>query len=235
MVSAPELGQEARRFAETLQDLLNRTVCDYAQVNTVISRRGTGMATVGTRLSRVDLSVGKIPMRSSARTKVSIEVSCTVFLNDEGFLTVKSSYCGVWLGEEQDDLLLHYDYEREKDLYTEAHVQVGGSHPALEQILGEVGRPGDHMKDLHFPVGGRRLRPSLEDLLESLIAERLIDGKPGYKEVLDETRRTYRLKQIGALVRSNQKTAIETLQGLGYVVTKKDAGLLSRVRQRGKR
>jgi hypothetical protein len=234
-VSGLDLGSQARGFAQTLQDVLNKTVCDNAQVSAVINSR-SGNAHVGTRLSRVDLLSEKIVMRSRARTKIWLDVSSVWFRNDEGYLTAQSTYCGIWLGDEPQDLLLHYDYERDKALYTEAHVQVGGSHPLLEQMLRELGRDGDHMKDLHLPVGGRRLRPALEDLLESLIAERLVEGKTGYQSVLDASRRDYRLKQISALVRSNQETSAAALRAVGWEVTKRqDDGIMSAFRRRGRK
>ncbi|GIM97135.1 hypothetical protein [Paractinoplanes toevensis] len=219
-MSGLDLGSQARRFAQVLQDVLNRTVCDNAQVNAVINNK-TKSAHIGTRLSRTDFMTDKVQMRSRARTKIWLDVSSVWYRNDEGFLTARSTYCGVYLGDAHEQLLLHYDYEREKDLYTEAHIQVAGTHPALERMLEEVGRSGDHMKDLHLPVGGRRLRPSLEDLLESLIAERLLDPKSGYEKVLNDSRRDYRIKQISALVRSNQETAAAALRSAGWEVTKK--------------
>ncbi|MGA5304560.1 hypothetical protein ACPCHT_31940 [Nucisporomicrobium flavum] len=220
-MSGLDLGSQARGFAQVLQDVLNKTVCDNAQVNAIVNSR-TGSAHIGTRLNKADLLSQKLAMRSLARTGIWLDVSSVWYRNDEGFLTARSSYYGVWLGEEGQHLLFHYDYEREKDLYTEAHLQVGGVHPQLETMLSEVGRDGDHFKDLHLPVGGRRLRPAVEDVLESLIAERLLDPKPGYKKVLDDARRDYRVKQISALVRSNQQTAADALRAAGWDVTKRD-------------
>jgi hypothetical protein len=232
-VSGPDLGTQARGFAEVLQSLLNRTVCDNARVSAVVNKRVSGNAHIGTRLSRDDFSTGKVQMRSRARTKIWLDVSSVWFQNDEGYLTAKSTYCGIWLGGDSEALLLHYDYEREKDLYTEAHVQVGGRHPELEAMLAELGRAGDQLKDLHLPVGGRRLRPCLEDVLESLIAENLVDGKTGYKEILDSSRRDYRKIQIAAIVRSNQETSAAALRAAGWEVSRQqDGGIFSSLRRR---
>ena len=90
------------------------------------------------------------------------------------------------------------------------------------------------MDNLHLPVGERRLRPSLEDLLESLIVERILDPKPGWKDVLDATRREYRIRQIAVVVRSNPATAVATLKRLGYEVRNPDGGLLSSLRKRSR-
>ena len=159
-----------------------------------------------------------IRLRSRARTKIWLDFSSVWFQNDEGHLTAKSSYCGIWLGDRHEDLLLHYDYEREKDIYAEAHIQVAGRHSALEHMLSELGRRGDVMKRLHLPVGGRRLRPAIEDVLECLIAERLVEAKPGHEKVLNDSRRDYREIQIAALVRSHQQRAAAALKAVGWDV-----------------
>ncbi|WP_143049617.1 hypothetical protein [Asanoa ishikariensis] len=209
---------QARTFASSFADVLNTTVCDNVKVGAVVERAS---AYVGTNLDRADLSTSAVRLRTTARTKVWLDISCSLYTNEEGYLTVASSYCGIYLGDEQE-LLLHYDYERDKTAYTEAHIQVAGDHPMLEQLLREVGRPRDKMKKLHLPVGGRRLRPSLEDLLESLIAERILSPKVGWQKILGDSRLTYRKNQIAAVVRSNQATAIATLKRLGYEVVRRE-------------
>lgn len=219
MVKGPDLGAHARGFAQVLQDLLNRTMCDNAQVGALINRR-SGNAHIGTRLSREDLQSDMVPMRTRARTKIWLDISSIWYLNDEGHLTAMSTYWGVALGDDRVSLM-HYDYERDKEIYTEAHLQMHGSHPLLEQMLREVGRAGDRLSSLHFPVGGRRLRPSIEDVLEGLAAERLVEGRKGWEKVLKDSRREYRKIQIAAVVRSNQETAAAALRKCGWEVTRR--------------
>jgi hypothetical protein len=210
----PDLGAAARRFAATLQDLLNQTVCDHAKVVTKI--HGDDV-TVGTRLER-----GKsrpVRMRSGAPGGISIDVSCQLtFDEDEGlFLTVKKSYCGVYLGAEAEDILLHYDFERDKERYTEAHLQVCARHEGLESFRRAQGRK-DGLAKIHLPVGGRRLRLAIEDLVECLIVEGLVTPKAGWEPVLDRTRDEYRVRQLSAAIRRSPGTAIEELERLGYAV-----------------
>jgi hypothetical protein len=40
------------------------------------------------------------------------------------------------------------------------------------------------MSDLHFPVGGSRFRPSLEDVLDMLVRELGVDHEPGWRDAL---------------------------------------------------
>ncbi|GAA2341306.1 hypothetical protein [Dactylosporangium salmoneum] len=146
------------------------------------------------------------------------------------FLTVRSSVCALMVGDDQDEVL-HYDYDRDKDQYAEAHVQIQARHAGLESFLGDLGRKEvDALSKLHLPVGGRRFRPALEDLLECLINERIVDPHPGWKQVLDESRQKYRDKQIAAAVRRQPEIAVNELRRLGYGVTD-DATFFARIKQ----
>ncbi|WP_326562554.1 hypothetical protein [Micromonospora sp. NBC_01796] len=154
MAGAPDLGKQARKFAETLSELLNRTVCDNAKVVAVL--HANEEVVVGTLLNRQELLSEPVRMRSRARfSRIWLDLSCRLFLNEEGYLTVRTSYCGIYLGPEHEHTLLHYDYERDKEIYTEAHVQVDARHESLEQLLRELGLR-DRLRKLHLPVGGRR-------------------------------------------------------------------------------
>lgn len=210
------LQPQARQFADTLQSLLNRTVCDHARVGAKIS---TEQAVVGTQLDA--LTSTPVRMRTAGQTSIWLDVQCFLKLDDDEarFLTVQGSVCGLYVGDDPPDLLLHYDYEREKDRYTEAHIQVCAAHPTFETLLAGLGRkPVNGLHKVHLPVGGRRFRPALEDLLECLIVEGLVRPKDGWREALNSTRREYRRKQIAAVVRRNTGTAQAELQRLGYQV-----------------
>ncbi|QOC91134.1 hypothetical protein [Micromonospora craniellae] len=221
------LGRKAREFADTLQALLNQTVCDHAQVTVDIT---ADRALVGTRLG--GLMSEPVPLRSHARTRIWLDVQCRLTMDgDEGeFLAVEASYCGLKFGDSMEPLL-HYDFERDKEQYTEAHLQVCASHPTFEAFLQETGRKGPGgLSKIHLPVGGRRFRPSLEDLLECLIDEGLVRPKAGWEQAIGRTRDEYRRKQIAAVVRRNTGTAQAELQRLGYrVVPPDDQRLLAKI------
>lgn len=215
MTRRPDIGAAARQFAVTLQEMLNKTVCDHAKI---VAKLDDGHAIVGTRLDST-LKSHPVRMRSDTPVRLSIDVSCQLtFDEDEGlFLTVKRSYCGVYLGAEADDILLHYDFERNKERYAEAHLQVCARHEGLERLRRAQGRK-DGLAKIHLPVGGRRLRPAIEDLVECLIVEGLVTPKAGWEPVLDRTRDEYRERQISAAVRRHPGTALRELRRLGYTV-----------------
>lgn len=228
MASGRDLGLHARVFAQKLQDILNQTVCDHARVRAVVEPDG---ATVGTNLDKLTLQSAPARMRSQSKIPIWIDVSGKLmFDTDEGlFLTVRTSYVGVYLGADPEHPVLHYDFERGKSKYTEAHVQVYGRHETLESYLSEVGAK-DRLAKLHLPVGGRRFRPSLEDIIEFLVAEKMARPKAGWDEVVEQERREYRRKQIAAVVRRNHGSAIHELTRLGYtIIPPSDEGVRAKI------
>jgi hypothetical protein len=97
--------------------------------------------------------------------------------------------------------LLHYDYERDKaDNYPEAHLQVCASSEEWEEAMSRYGPRGRPLKKLHLPVGGRRFRPTVEDLIEFLIIERLATGRRGWEKHVEEGRRRFEERQLRAAV-----------------------------------
>ncbi|MGN6680105.1 MAG: hypothetical protein ACTHKL_20275, partial [Streptosporangiaceae bacterium] len=87
---------------------------------------------------------------------------------------IRSSVMYLSLGPDGNDVLLHYDYERDKDDgYPEAHLQVCATSEAWAQVTRSYGPRGRPLERLHLPVGGRRYRPTVEDLIEFLITEKL--------------------------------------------------------------
>lgn len=132
----------------------------------------------------------------------------------EVHLTVKSS--AMILATEpaitNENMLLHYDYEREKaDGYPEAHLQICATSESWE----EAGRRHDGhtrlLSKLHLPVGGRRFRPTLEDILEFLIVENLVEARLNWKAALEDSRDAFREKQLRAAIRQFPDVALDQL------------------------
>jgi hypothetical protein len=125
---------------------------------------------------------------------------------------VVSSFVSLCSDKDLDSELLHYDYERGKaDGYPEAHVQVCASTPVWETFA--QGRSlGDlPLAKLHLPVGGRRYRPTLEDIIDFLVTENLADGHPGWTEQVALGRTRFLERQLGAAVRRHPEVARKAL------------------------
>ncbi|ROP44146.1 hypothetical protein [Streptomyces sp. PanSC9] len=202
-------------FAQELQATLNATICRDVRLRAVQRPFDSRQVfTVGSGLSRTNLTQPTgFPVRiDNKRPRVWMNLSYQVHLDDEArYLTVYKSYCGIFSDEELETCLCHFDYEREKDKYTSAHLQVHGLSPALEALnrSGDEKRP---LEKLHFPVGGRRFRPSLEDIIEFLVSERLADGREGWQRVVDEGRDRFQRNQLRAAMRRNTAVVAEFIR-----------------------
>jgi hypothetical protein len=79
---------------------------------------------------------------------------------------------------------------------------------------GDVPRFGD----VHFPVGGHRFRPCLEDVLEMMMIEFGIDTLHGAGNALHAGRGRWRVRQLAAAVSDDPLTAAAELERLGFEV-----------------
>lgn len=101
------------------------------------------------------------------------------------------------------DELLHAMYVSEK-----SH-----SYPGRGRDL-DAGHPRG-LHQLHFPLGGTRFRPCLEDILELVINEFGIDTVPGWEVAINVGRISWRHIQLAAAVRDDPETARDALREIG--------------------
>ncbi len=115
--------------------------------------------------------------------------------------------------------MFHYDYNRVPvNEYPCAHFQVAGQSSSLATVLADSSVASKSLRDLHFPVGGRRFRPTIEDVVEFLIIEELVDARPGWEDAVAERREDWKEIQLKAAVRRYLDWAIQTLAAAGYDV-----------------
>ena len=65
--------------------------------------------------------------------------------------------------------------------------------------------------DFHWPTGGRRFRPTLEDLVEAMIVEELAIPHNRWQEAVEENRQRWVDLQLSAAVRRNPEVARRAL------------------------
>jgi hypothetical protein len=151
------------------------------------------------------------------------------------FLAVHKSTIKVHLGPGlASEPLFRYEYIRTPDSDTPAahlHVHAHRSQIAYgmacatelgatrRQLGGQTVSENADLKQLHFPLGGSRFRPCLEDVLEMMRIEFGVDAAPGWKEALHQGRKSWREVQTRAVVRDCTTAAVEALEGLGYEVS----------------
>lgn len=143
MPSADLLASLARGFASKIQDLLNATVCDGSGISAVVSA-DPNLVLVGHGLTKQSLVTEPFPVKIGRRKATCwLDVSFRMCLDDASrYLTVVSSFFGVYADDPERSCLCHFDYERDKPGYPEAHLQVPGD--VIEFLIVErFARPRD--------------------------------------------------------------------------------------------
>lgn len=113
----------------------------------------------------------------------------------------------------------HLQIHAHRDAFTWAMTSAGRRSKRSKARSRQVLTVPPSMSEVHFPLGGRRFRPALEDVLQMLVEEFGIDAADGWRARLAEARSRWRRAQIKAAVRDAPEDAAEALRGLGYVVT----------------
>lgn len=134
-------------------------------------------------------------------------------------------------------LLTHSDklplvrYEFDDNMHTApiAHWQFHAERGAFSHLLGFALAAGKNVKphslsSLHFPVGGARMRPGVDDLLEFLVKECAFDTVGGWKGAIHESRARYRAIQARTIARDMQSEVADVLRGEGWTVTPPQGG-----------
>jgi hypothetical protein len=213
----PSLRDQAGDFAARTSDLLNRTVADGIRIRAVLREDGQ-IGWVGFQIDRHHPSPGRgIPLTvTAARPRCYLHVMHTL-IQAYGVLITDESSFGLYLDEDLGSSVFHYDYARYPgNPYPAAHVQVNARSTAFDELCSRLGRQAE-LERLHFPVGGRRFRPSLEDVVEMLIVEGLAVGRPGWEAAIEEHRSLFRQIQLRAAVRDDPEAVREELQRLARI------------------
>lgn len=213
----PALFSEAEDFANEIAHVLTSTVVDDV---TVAARVLDTRVTVGPVNEEDNPCEVALPIGDQGQVRLEISFSCTWDSAGE-YLMVEMSAIKVYVGK-MNEPLVRFEYVRSRT-YAPAHVQVHGESSALGLHLGLIGSDvHPKLRELHLPVGGKRFRVCLEDVLEFVIEDLGVGGKEGWRDAVEEGRARWHRRQLGAAVRSDQATAVATLEELGYSITPPD-------------
>lgn len=171
-----------------------------------------------------------IPLSVNNEPLIHLKVEYWCCLDGVGkHMAIEKSKIAVYAGPAEP--LFRYEYVRDAQQIPAAHLQLHAHRDAFTALMVRAGkgtkrgaRRADSTRvqaisELHFPVGGHRFRPSLEDILEMLIDEFGVDDAATAKAALAEGRMQWRRTQTKAAVRDDPESAIEVLESLGYDVT----------------
>jgi hypothetical protein len=135
-------------------------------------------------------------------------------------LIVQGSTMGLYCHNDPESMIFHYDFEREPDNeYPQPHFQVAGSSQPLDELCQRHGLTRA-LDRFHFPVGGKRYRPTVEDLVEFLVAERVAQPHDGWEKVVQRHRDEWERIQLKSVVRRDPETAARELERQGYSITR---------------
>lgn len=219
---AESLDSQARRFATETSELLNGTVTDGVRISSLTTPSGARIMGAGLKKSQPEPS--PIPISpSGTKPCVYLYLFHSYGLDPEGLhLTMSSSTLSVYTSEqmEDDQLVVGIDYIREPaNRYPGSHMHVSGERSDLDAIYLGDERRSRKLRDLHLPVGGRRFRPSLEDVVEFMVTEDMVAPREGWRQVLDQSRERWFSLQLQAAVRRNQEVAASALRTEGWAVS----------------
>ena len=118
--------------------------------------------------------------------------------------------------------LWHYDYVRDmkKAASAIAHLNVYAHRNEIVGAMAAANRRPEEMQlqAIHFPFGGPRYRPTIEDVFEMLITEFDIDVDEGALKAIKKSRILYFKRQLESAVLDSPEVAADTLRNLGYRV-----------------
>lgn len=223
------LVRECERFGQTLQTIIDGTVGPGAAAFELVVDSGSECRIGPGPLFGGD---GQFPFRdiplvrrcdSPDQPTVFLRVSFTCELDAEGeHMAVKKSTFGLFLkvlAKKKPRPLVRVEYERDQTPDTpNAHVHLHAVSQELGWLRGGAGQPFKEMQDLHFPVGGRRFRPTVEEFLFFLHREELFTdwAVEGWRTNLKASQGDWEERQAKATVRRHEEVAVAYLRERGY-------------------
>ena len=216
------LDEQARRFAAETSALLNGTVANGVRVTALSAP--SGRTIMGAGVKKSSPTPDPIPIDpSGGKALVYLYLLHSYELDPEGiYLTMTTSTLSLYTSPdmEDDQLVVGIDYVRSPgNEYPGAHLHVSGHRDDLDAIYLGDERKSRKLRDLHLPVGGKRFRPTLEDLIEFVVTEEMVVPRQQWRRVVDEHRARWMDIQVKAAVRRNQDAAAEALTQAGWAVT----------------
>lgn len=226
MAESVTVDEQAESFAADVTDLV-RIVAPEAE-SFRVTRAGRRLVVKQQESARIPLTVDGVAL---------LYLFVQFFCEADSFgqhLAVAASRFQVSALKPGGNPLFRYEYQRDAHSAPSSHLHVHAHRDALTYMMARGGenslrarsRRSDlrvpSMEDIHFPLGGSRFRPGLEDIVEMLIDEFGVDT-PGLSAAdarsrLVGVRAQWRRVQTRAAVRGAPRDAADVLRSLGYQV-----------------
>jgi hypothetical protein len=229
-----ELHDHAARFADNLTERIQRILPTDVRFTALTMAGGDGVVGVGyivqDRFLPLPLLIGGVH-----RLDLLVKLHCA-WDRTRDFLAVEESWVHATAAGRDTTPLFRYEYLRNatRDVPC-AHLQIHAHRDEVTYLMlkSEQHRPADRRRadkvprfaEFHFPLGGHRFRPCLEDILHAVVAEFGVDRKGDWRTAVQEGREEWRRMQLRAAVRDAPEDARQALEGMGYLVTPPQQGL----------
>lgn len=236
---ATTLEESARAFADDLHRTITGSVRSNIEPFTVVASSDSA----GNRASILSMpreGIALTPDRGQGPSAdeelppaFTVNLSYACHLSPEGFLTVDNSAFVIgaygfdqplfrldYLRDPRSGIpAAHYNIHAHRDEFVYAMLQ-GESNRRQRKRRSGLDAKGAYprISQLHFPVGGPRFRPCLEDMIQMVIEEFGVQTEEGWRAVLEDGRTRWRTAQLRALVWKNPDLAAEVLTDRGYSV-----------------
>ena len=217
-----DLGERAAEFAIELGTTLATTL---PQAPSVDVQAVEGRNTFIVQPSKPDGSLARVPLFVNGKRLA--ELSVQLYLDSDwsgAFLKNVRTDCAAYSVLDKQPLF-RLDYRADMHSAPVSHWQFHAERGSLTHLLtlAQDHRPksvdAPHvLSRLHFPVGGERFRPCIEDVIQFVIEECGVDSIQGWRSVVDEGRERWRRIQLRTAVRDLQREAADTLVREGWTV-----------------
>ena len=211
------LEEAVASFAKELEDLIFGVLGRPAVLKAELDSSRTQPRV---SISNADLNGIAISIQGRIAFRLQLSYLCEMHPSTSRLTIINSTYKVVL--PVSGGPLWHYDYVRDmrKASSAIAHLNV---YAHRNEIVGAMalGKRFDkklNLQTLHFPFGGPRFRPTLEDVFEMLITEFSIDKAHGAMSKLKKSRAIYFERQLESAVRDSPEIAAQSLRLLGYEV-----------------
>lgn len=164
------------------------------------------------------------PACDSGQSRLMLKIEFRVSLDDESeYLAVQHSTYGLWVRpvpRRKPRPVFRVEYDRDARTKPPAHVHLHAESLEFGWIYGTAGLPPPRLFEIHFPMGGRRFRPTVEEFLRFLDREKLfLDWRSGWDTIVEESLVDWERNQARATVRQHTEAAVGQLRNMGYEVT----------------
>ena len=221
------LQAKSGEFASRLTDLIRGCVADAPEFGVVETSQVQQLHIGPLPFSPDRSGFSFIPLARSCdagQSRLMLKIEFRVSLDDESeFLAVQHSTYGLWVRPDptrKPRPVFRVEYDRDARNKPPAHVHLHAESLEFGWIYGTAGLPPPRLSEIHFPVGGRRFRPTVEELLKFLDREKLfVDWQNGWGEIVKTSLIAWERNQARATVRQHPEAAVGQLRCMGYEIT----------------